>query len=108
MLRMGRIAPAIAIGVWMACVACGQERPGVLDEFLARMKTELQRLPDFVCTHSVERFARAAPDKPWEKIDTLRYEVAMVGDQELYGLPGARRLDTRPLTAVAGDRKSTL
>src|SRR5206468_1403818 len=44
------------------------------------------------------RFRRAGVEKPWEQIDTVRFEVAFVRDQELYGLPGARRLQDRPLT----------
>ena len=102
MLRMGRIAPAIAIVLWTAYLACAQEPAGLLDEFLPRMRAELQRLPDFVCTHSVERFTRAAADKPWERIDAVRYEVAMVGDQELYGLPGTHKLESRPPAQLAG------
>jgi hypothetical protein len=55
-----------------------------------------------VCTHTVERSSRAATGQPWRKADTLRFEVALVGGRELYGLPGARAFDERPLAEIVG------
>jgi hypothetical protein len=70
------------------------------------MKTELQRLPDYVCTQNIERFTRATAEKAWEKEDTLRFEVALVGNQELYAAPGARQFQNRPLAEMV--RRGTI
>lgn len=73
-----------------------------LDRFLDTMKTELARLPDYVCAQTVERFVRGQPERPWQPVDMLRFEVAMVANQELYGRPGAREFGDRPLAELAG------
>jgi hypothetical protein len=91
----------------MAFCACSlasayEEPAGLLDRFLDRMKSDLQRLPDYVCTQSIERFRRSASEQAWEKVDTLRFEVALVSGRELYGLPGARRFQDRPLAEMTG------
>jgi hypothetical protein len=44
-----------------------EDPQAVLDRFLSHMKVELERLPDFVCSQDVERFTRAASERPWEK-----------------------------------------
>jgi hypothetical protein len=77
------------------------EPAGVLDRFLERAKSDLVRLPDYVCTESTDRFKRAAAERPWEKVDTLRFEVALVKSRELFALPGGR-FQERPLAAMVG------
>lgn len=74
----------------------------LLDRFLGTMKSELERLPDYVCGQTIQRFARGQPDRPWQPVDTLRFDVAMVGDRELYGRPDAREFGDRPLAELAG------
>ena len=78
-----------------------QEPEGLLDRFLNRMKADLARLPDYVCAQSIERFSRTSSERPWEKVDELRFEVALVSNRELYALPGGRFQD-RPLAAMIG------
>ena len=74
---------------------------GLLERFLHRVKSDLARLPDYVCTQSVERFTRSSAERPWEKVDTLRFEVALVKNRELYALPGGP-FQERPLAAMVG------
>jgi hypothetical protein len=84
-------------------LACGSDEPiGLLERFVGRIKTDLELLPDYVCSLSVERFGRSASEQPWEKIDTLRFEVALVAGRELYSLPGGRQFQDRPLAELAG------
>lgn len=70
---------------------------GLRDRFLARVHADLERIPEFVCLETADRFRRTGWERPWEKIDTVRFEVALVGNEELYGLPGRRHLQSRPL-----------
>jgi hypothetical protein len=79
-----------------------EEPPGLLDRFRARMRVELERLPDYVCTQTIERFNRSSSEERWQKVDTLRFEVALVGNQELYAEPGARQFQSRPLAEMVG------
>jgi hypothetical protein len=99
---MLRIAAGIAMVLGMACAAAAGEPEGLRERFLSRITLELERLPDYVCTQSVERYSRASAEKAWEKVDTLRFEVAMVGNRELYARPGARGFDETPLAHMVG------
>lgn len=93
----------ILMAVWAGQQVWGGEEPaGLLDRFTERIQGDLERLPDYVCTESVERFGRSSAESPWEKIDMLRLEVAFVAGRELYGFPGEHRFQDRPLAELAG------
>lgn len=79
-----------------------EEPPGLRERFLNLVKAEMARVPDFVCTQNVERFSRTSPDQAWQKVDTVRFEVALVGDHELYSLPGARGFHARTPAGLIG------
>jgi hypothetical protein len=100
---MARIAAGLAMAVAVGSAASGfQNTQEVLERFLTRMKAELGQLPDYVCTQTIERLNRASSEVPWRKADTLRFDVALVGDRELYGPPGGRQFHERPLSEVVG------
>jgi hypothetical protein len=90
----------LAIGAGSMAQSPG-EPAGLLDRFLERIQSDLARLPDYVCTESTERLTRLSAERPWEKVDTLRFEVALVKNRELYALPGGR-FQERPLAAMVG------
>jgi hypothetical protein len=96
----------IAAGIAMTlgvCAAQGADEPdGLLERFLPRIRAELQRLPDYVCTQTVQRLGRSSADRPWIRADTLKLEVAIVADRELYALPGASRFSDTPLAELVG------
>jgi hypothetical protein len=93
---------AVCFFVTLSAAAQGlPEPPGLLDRFLSRMKQDLGRLPDYVCTQAIERFSRTTAERPWQKIDSHRFEVALVRNRELYALPGGRFQD-RPLADMVG------
>ncbi|HLJ50964.1 MAG TPA: hypothetical protein VKU01_33375 [Bryobacteraceae bacterium] len=79
-----------------------EDSDGILSRFLDRMAGELKQLPDYVCAQEIERFSRQGSENPWNRIDSLRLEVAMSGNKELYSLPGDRRFTERPLRAFIG------
>jgi hypothetical protein len=89
-LMLGR--PAIA----------AEDPQALLDRFLAAMKTELNRLPNCVCAQTVERFERVSADQAWKKTDTLRLEVALTSESEVYARAGARRFEQRSLAEIIG------
>ena len=100
---MFRLAAVLALTLsGSSMVRAFEEPPGLLDRFRARMRVELKRLPDYVCTQTIERFNRSNAEEHWKKVDTLRFEVALVGDQELYAAPGAHQFQNRPLAEMVG------
>jgi hypothetical protein len=101
---------AISRAIWGPALAAAfawqapafEDPQKVLDDFLPRVRAALERLPDYTCTQDVDRYRRVSPDRPWDKVDALRFEVAAVGDRELYARPGERRFQDRPLAEMVG------
>ncbi len=58
-----------------------------------QMRQRLARMPDYTCLETVERFERQPRWPQFRLVDTVRLEVAHVGDKELYSLPGARKFE---------------
>jgi len=100
---MIRIAAGIAMSLYLGWPGLAFEDPkDLLRRFQETMNTELARLPDYVCAQTVERFTRGQAERPWQPVDTIRLEVAMVGNQEFYGRPGKREFGDRPLAELVG------
>ncbi len=79
----------------LAAILCSstfgfEDSEEILQRFLKRVRTDLDRLPNLVCTQEVERFRRSTSEQPWKKWDTFKLEVAAIGDQELYARVGER------------------
>ena len=83
-----RWAPAVA-----GLLLCFPASPSIAQELapeillLARIKAKaaenLQRLPNYTCTQTIERSHRNARARKFELLDTLRLEVALVEGKEL-------------------------
>ena len=78
---------------------------------LARIKTKmaenLERLPNYTCTQTIERSLRRAKSGKYQLLDTIRLEVAYLGGKELFSWPGAGRFDDRELHDIIGGTVST-
>ena len=79
-----------------------QDAKGPFDDFVTHMSQEQQRLPDLVCAQTMERFNRLSNTQAWNKVDVLNLDVAVVGDQEMYGRAGARQFYRQPLDQIVG------
>lgn len=96
-----RLAGA-CLGIWVAVGPCAAQTdltPELL--LLARIKVHmsetLARLPNYTCVQTIERSRRRAPSHRFELVDTLRLEVAMVGNKELFAWPGAGEFEDRDI-----------
>ncbi len=88
-----RIGKLVAAGLLAAWVAAAQDlSPEVL--LLARVKAHLRealdRLPNYACTETIQRFHRR-PKQQLEPLDTIRLEVLYAGGTEYYASPGGSR-----------------
>jgi hypothetical protein len=57
-------------------------------------KVELQRLPNYVCLETVERFEKRAGAKSFQRRDTLKLQVAVVGGDEMMALADSPHLES--------------
>src|ERR1035438_2658369 len=63
------------------------------------LKENFERIPNYVCQESVERFERRPGQAQARKVDSLHFEVARVEDKELLALPGASEFEDKGVSA---------
>ena len=93
--------------VCLALLDCRAQQPlslelSLLTQIKLKMAENLKRLPNYTCQTSIERTRRPAPAKKFQFLDTVRLEVAMVGNKELYGWPGANKIAEAELRNLVG------
>jgi hypothetical protein len=88
------------IGLSLIGAVRGEEPEGLFERFRTHMKSEWARLPECVCSQTIERLSRTTGDQPWQKLDTLKLDVALAGDAELYGRAGAPQFYRQALSDV--------
>lgn len=91
---MKPLAASAALAVLLTAALPGQDLPPwVL--LLARVKqharSSFERIPDYACLETVNRFERPRDGVPYRSIDTLHLEVVSVGGKELLARQGAAR-----------------
>ncbi|MCW5976624.1 MAG: hypothetical protein KIT09_01035 [Bryobacteraceae bacterium] len=88
--------------VWAAGVAMEGQSPLEADELLGqiqeRAKQNLDRLPDYICVQTIQRSRRPDAKSEMQPLDTLRLEVGLVGDRELFAWPDSARFEERDVT----------
>jgi hypothetical protein len=102
---------ALCITVAIQSVPPQKELPREVIQ-LAQIRRNVQRfaatLPDFTCLETIERHVRRAGKKTFERLDTLRLEVGMIGNKEVFSWPGADSFEDRePGEIVAAGTVST-
>ncbi len=99
MLWRAPAAAATALGLTLALSAQSDlpEHLLRLAQIKHRMAENLEHLPNYICFATIERLHRPAGNRPFHPVDTLRLEVAQVGDQELFAWPGEGRLEEKDL-----------
>jgi hypothetical protein len=74
----------------------------LLSRIKQRMAQNLSRMPDYTCLETIERSRSVPRTKAFKLVDTLRLEVAHVGNKELYSWPGAQRFEDRDAGEIVG------
>jgi len=88
-VRLQAIAAAVAI--LCASPLYEQDLPDwvlQLSRVKRKAKAELQRLPDFACAETINRFERRPRTDIYRPIDTVRLDVAFVGGKEMVAPAG--------------------
>lgn len=90
MIRLVLRASCLFVGVALA-----QAQPDDLAKIKAAVEENLSRLPNYTCTESIEQSERLLIDgKPKVTfLEKTRLEVAFVEGKELFGWPGAAKMD---------------
>jgi hypothetical protein len=95
---LGRIAVFLLWVTGAVASAGPPEDSELLDRIKARARENLNRLPDYICVQTVERTWRRTPQTDFAPMDTLRLEVGLIGDRELFAWPNAARFQEKDVT----------
>jgi len=83
---------AITVGLLLGGgLLYGQDLPQwvlQLSRVKRQARAEFERLPDFACIETINRFQMRPNTSVFKPVDTIRLEVAFVGNQELVAPPG--------------------
>lgn len=71
-----------------------------LQQIREKVSTHLSQLHNYTCHVTVDRFGRGGKHA-MEHQDQVQFEVAFVGDKELFSGPGEPRFEERPLRGIA-------
>jgi hypothetical protein len=74
----------------------------LLGRIKAKAAENLQRLPNYTCTQTIERAHRNGKARKFEPLDTLRLEVALVEGKELFSWPGAGKFEEKGIGEIVG------
>jgi len=63
---------------------------------------QLAALPNYTCVETIGRWRRENASRPFRYLDTVRLEVQVVNNRELYSWPGANRFEDRGIGEIVG------
>jgi hypothetical protein len=106
-LRLGSIRNFTTLSVELAIVfvsAAAADRPTEDPEVLlrrirSRIAAHLSQLPNYACREVVDRALRRGTT--WNHLDTVQFEVALVGREELFSRPGEEKFGERSIGELA-------
>lgn len=67
----------------------------------AKMNEHLKSAPNYVCLETIDRAVRSNGGKRTTPLDLLRFDVAFIGNKELYSWPGQQQFEERDLADLA-------
>jgi hypothetical protein len=96
----------LGLAVLSAAALPAQDLPQWVRQ-IARIKLQekqnLQHIPNYVCSETVERARKKAKSAFFERLDTLRFDVAHVGNKDLLALPGAGGFEDTDLSKFVSE-----
>jgi hypothetical protein len=98
------LASLLAAGVLSGQYVAGEadDKEELLTRIRERVRHNLGRLPDYTCQQTVERWMRPTQQREFEKMDTLRLEVGVTGNREIFAWHGSQRFEDRHLAEMVG------
>jgi hypothetical protein len=76
--------------------------PLLLERVKTKAAENLQRLPNYTCTQTIERSRRGGKTENFDLVDRLRLEVALVDGGELFSWPGASKFEEKRIGEIVG------
>jgi hypothetical protein len=87
--------------LWVG-TALAQDSVALIERVRARMRQNVERMPDYICLQTVNRSQRDGENDAFRARDVLRVEVGVSGNRELYAWPDESTMGERELAAMVG------
>jgi len=101
---MGAMLEALAAALlWISVQGAptqAGEQEGLLERIRARMRETLERMPDYTCVETIERWRQGYPCPQCRWWERLRLEVAVIGGKERFAWPGAAEFESRDIAQI--------
>lgn len=72
-----------------------------LSRIKRQARANFEHLPDYACHETIERYHREPRSEKFHLLDTLHFEVAVIGRKEMYAKAGAGHFDETDLSSMA-------
>mgnify|MGYP003922785111 CR=1 FL=1 len=101
---MGAMLKAlVAAALWsfaQGVAAQTDAQDGLLERIRAQMRELLERMPDYTCVETIERWRVGYPCRQCRWWERLRLEVAVIGGKERFAWPGAAEFESRDIAQI--------
>jgi hypothetical protein len=90
----------IPVTLFCCVAACSQDLPDsvlTLAHVKQRMSGMLAQTTNYTCLVTMERASQSAPNKPFRRLDTVRFEIANAAGRELFAWAGADRFEDQSI-----------
>ena len=96
----------ITVVVFLSSVGARAARPqteepeGLLQRIRTKTVAQLSQLPNYTCHQVVDRLLRTARSGSLNRQDRVEFEVAFIGNKELYGRLGEARIEEESISSI--------
>jgi hypothetical protein len=92
---MNRICIVLTMAALHSASLLAQSAPwqAELARVMQHAHADFDRLPNYACQETVRRYEKPKNLSTYRPLDTIRFEVALFGDKELFAPAGAERFD---------------
>jgi hypothetical protein len=95
----GLVAALHLMGLAIAAGPQNTEAPeDLFQRIKARVSEHFAKLPNYTCHETIDRATRSG--STWKHVDTVEFEVAFVGNEELFSRPGDAEFRPRPVESL--------
>ena len=91
---------ALCAGSLAAQTQASDEPDSLLTRIRDKVKEYVSKLPNYTCHEVVERFGRSMASSTLNHLDTVEFEVAFVGNRELFARTPDDRFEEQSITRV--------
>ena len=89
---------------WLFVVPLAAAAQGtLLERITGVVRNNMQHLPNYTCTMTVDRLQRPIGAKRFHPLDRIRLDIVLMDNHELFAWPGSRHFEDKPIYEMVGN-----